>query len=193
MVPEGEVVSKHTPPEEAEEALIERAVRGEEGAFTRLYDAHHDRVYRHVYYRVGCVEDAEDLTQKVFLQAWRAISRYRYTGTSFAAWLIAIAHNVTVSFLRSRKPADYLGYDPTDEANEVNPDGVLESRYERERIRQAILQLSSSQQQVITMRFLEGFDCREVAAALGKSEGNVRVIQHRALQQLRKLLERKVR
>ena len=182
------VVSGHTAPQELEDALIDRAVAGDENAFTRLYDTYYDRVYRYVFYRVGRVEDAEDLVQKVFLQAWRALGRYQRTSTPFVGWLMTIAHNVTVSFFRSQKPADHLVYDVLDHSVSSDPDARLDDHYERERIRQAILQLSSDQQQVITLRFLEDFDYQEIAATLGKTEGNVRVIQYRALQQLRKLL-----
>lgn len=187
---QGEVESGHTPPEEAERELVARAIAGDEVAFTRLYDMHYDRVLRHIYYRVGRVEDAEDLTQKVFLQAWRALGRYRYTGTPFVAWLVTIAHNATISFVRSRKATNPLLYDPSDRDVAIDPDGALEERAEQERVRRAIARLTSDQQQVVTMRFLEGFEYGEIASALGKSQGNVRVIQHRALEKLRQLLAR---
>lgn len=174
-----------------EEALVAAAVRGDEAAFAELYDRHYDRVYRHVYYRVGRSQDAEDLTQQVFLQAWRAVGRYRQTGSSFAAWLLAIAHNAIMSFFRRNKVAFSLEHDLA--AGREDGSRQHEAHAERERVRQAIRRLKPDQQQVVTMRFLEDLPYGDVASALGKSEVNVRVIQHRALQDLRRILEREER
>ncbi len=193
MLLEEAVVSGHTAPKELEDDLIARAVQGDEAAFTRLYDTYHDRVYRYVYYRLGRVEDAEDVVQRVFLQAWRALGRYRRTEAPFVGWLMTIAHNATITFFRSHKPAEYLDRDILDLGSASDPEASLDDRYEQERIRKAILQLNSDQQQVVTLRFLEDFGYQEIAAVLGKTEGNVRVIQHRALQQLRKLLGKEAR
>lgn len=70
--------------------LVERAVQGDAETFGKLYDLYVDRVYRHVYYRVGNQADAEDLTSQVFLNAWRAISRYRPMGRPFVVWLLSL-------------------------------------------------------------------------------------------------------
>ncbi len=177
------------PVEGAEEALILRAMVGDEVAFTRLYDTHYDRVYRYTLRLVRRVEDAEDLTQRVFLQAWRGLGRYRRTGSPFVAWLITIAHNQTMSFFRSHKQEARLEYDLLDEDEAGAPLETQRDLDEQEILREAILQLGPEQQQVITMHFFEGFKYDEIAASLGKSEGNVRVIQHRALQQLRGVLD----
>jgi hypothetical protein len=87
----------------SEPALVDAAIAGDGTAFAALYDLHLDRVYRHVYYRVGNRADAEDLTQQVFLQAWRAIGRYRRTAAPFIAWLLTIAHNAIVSHYRKAR------------------------------------------------------------------------------------------
>ena len=176
-------------PLEGEAELIERAITGHEIAFTRLYDTHYDRVYRYILRLVRSVEDAEDLTQKVFLQAWRGLSRYRRTQSPFVAWLIAIAHNLTMSFFRSRKVNRSLEGDLPEAVEPPAPVAAIADLGEQELVRDAILRLNPEQQQVVTMRFFEGFECGEIAAAIGKSEGNVRVIQHRALQKLRGVLE----
>ncbi len=179
---------EHPASRDLEDDLIARAASGDEDAFAGLYDVHHDRVYRYVMYRVGCAEDAEDLTQRVFLQAWGAIGRYRRTGTPFLGLLYTIAHNVTVSFLRARKPVGSFERDLPTRDRASDPDAALVESDERRRIHGAILRLKPEQQQVIALRFVEGLDCREVGAVLGKSEGNVRVIQYRALRRLRELL-----
>ena len=81
--------------------LVRRAISRDPEAFGRLYDMYVDRVYRHVYYRVGNVADAEDLTQQVFLKAWQAIDRYKKTASPFLAWLMTISHNLVVDFYRT--------------------------------------------------------------------------------------------
>src|SRR5437762_6742034 len=86
-----------------EAARIQRAQRGDAGAFAELYDEHLDRVFRHVLYRVGNRADAEDLTQQVFLRAWQALGRYRITGSPFIAWLLTIAHNLVVDHYKARR------------------------------------------------------------------------------------------
>src|SRR5436305_2441957 len=95
-----------------ERAQIELAIAGDEHAFAALYDRHLDRVFRHIYYRVGNRADAEDLTQQVFLKAWQAVGRYRQTGAPFIAWLLTIAHNLVVSFYRKGKEVPLLDLDP---------------------------------------------------------------------------------
>lgn len=179
-----------SPADDSEEALVTRAVTGDKSAFTRLYDLHYDRVYRHVLYRVPRTEDAEDLTQQVFLQAWRAIGRYRPTGSPFAAWLFTIAHNLVMSFYRHHRSVQWLDQQEAPELrSDVDPEQMAQVSLDQARVRAAIQRLRPEQQQVVTLRFLENLGHREIAEALGKSEGAVRVIQHRALEQLRRLLE----
>jgi len=172
-----------------EEELVTRASKGDGDAFGQLYDAFVDRVYRHIFFRVNNESEAEDLTQQVFIKAWEAIGRYKKTGTPFLAWLLKIGHNVVIDFYRSRKPeisiesltlADRSGCDPVD---------VLDARLNQQVVREAIKKLNPDQQQVILMRFIEDFSYSEVAAAIGKSEGAVRVILHRGLANLKKILE----
>jgi RNA polymerase sigma-70 factor (ECF subfamily) len=170
--------------------LVDRAKDGDSNAFGRLYDMHVDRVYRHVYYRVGNVADAEDLTQQVFLKAWQAIGRYKKTASPFLAWLIRISHNLVIDFYRSSKAKTYLDFDAIASEPESGPEHLAEIHFDQQQVRQAILELPSDQQQVVLMRFIEDFSYPEIAASLGKSEGAVRVIQHRALVRLRKILEK---
>jgi RNA polymerase sigma-70 factor (ECF subfamily) len=174
-------------------ALVDAAIRGDARAFAALYDRHADRVYRHVYYRVANQPDAEDLTQQVFLQAWRAIDRYQRTGAPFVAWLLTIAYHVVVSHSRRVKPTASLELEPATTERWADPEGETMSRFERSAVRAAILRLKPDQQQVIIMRFVEHFDHADVATALGKTEGYVRVIQHRALSELRRLLAHEVK
>jgi len=173
-----------------ESSLIQRAIRRDVDAFGRLYDMYVDRVYRHIYYRLGNVADTEDLTQQVFLKAWQAIGRYKKTASPFLAWLITISHNMVVDFYRTKKNKTYLENGATPDDSVSSPEQVTEARFVQHRLRRAILQLRGDQQQVVLLRFIEGFQFKEIASLLGKSDGAIRVILHRALVKLRQILER---
>ena len=168
--------------------LIKGAVGGDAYAFGRLYDMYVDRMYRHIYYRVGNTEDTEDLTQQVFLRAWQAIGRYKKTSSPFIAWLITIGHNLVIDFYRSKKDKVYLDSEVVANDSDSSPERVAETNFQQQQLRRAILQLPGTQQQVILMSFIEGFSCAEIAASLGKTEGAIRVIQHRALKKMRHIL-----
>ncbi|MBE0431617.1 MAG: sigma-70 family RNA polymerase sigma factor [Dehalococcoidia bacterium] len=178
---------------EADEAiLVERAIGHDADAFGKLYDMHVDRVYRHIYYRVGNEADAEDLTQQAFLKAWQAIGRYRRASSPFVAWLMTISHNLVVDFYRTRKERAYLEAEILADDAASNPEREAEARFEQQRLRRAILQLGGDEQQVVILRFIEGFEFAEIASLLRKREGNVRVILHRALVKLRRIVEKEV-
>ncbi|MDH4269680.1 MAG: sigma-70 family RNA polymerase sigma factor [Dehalococcoidia bacterium] len=177
-------------PTSDEATLVQRAIGHDPEAFGRLYDMHVDRVYRHIYYRVGNETDAEDLTQQVFLKAWQAIHRYKKTASPFIAWLMTISHNVIVDFYRTKKDKAYLEAEVLASDPASSPEGAAETSFEQQRLRRAILQLGSDEQQVVILRFIEGFEFSEIASLLKKKEGNVRVILHRALVKLRNILEK---
>ena len=170
--------------------LIQRAISRDADAFGKLYDMYVDRVYRHLYYRVGNVADAEDLTQQVFLKAWQAIDRYKKTVSPFLAWLMTISHNLVVDFYRTKKDKTYLEAEVTADDSASSPEQVAEAHFDQRQLRRAILQLRGDEQQVILLRFVEGFRHAEIASSLGKSEGAIRVILHRALVKLRHILEK---
>jgi len=170
--------------------LVQRAVDGDAEAFGRLYDMHVDRIYRHIYYRVGNKADAEDLTQEVFFKAWKAIGRYKKTGSPFLAWMMTICHNQIVDSYRKRKDETYLDDDLPVADNGPGPELAAEMEFDRKQVRRCIRRLGNDQQQVILLRFIEDFSYGEIAASLGKSEGAVRVIQHRALLKLRDIMEK---
>ncbi len=169
-----------------ERELVERAIQRDTDAFGKLYDMHIARVYRHVYYMVGNAAEAEDLAAQAFLQAWTAIERYQIRGAPFVSWVMRIAHNLGVSHLRSRKPGAELPETLVDQSRDGNPEDVLQRQAEGDRVRRAILQLRDEHRRVIILRFVQDLDYREVAEIVGKSVPAVRVIQHRALNALRK-------
>lgn len=169
-----------------EAGLVRRAIMRDREAFGDLYDRHVVRVYRHIYYLVGNAAEAEDLTAQAFLQAWEAIERYQMRGAPFVSWLLRIAHNLAVSHLRSRKDRSELPDTLVDHSRHGNPEEMVQQTAEGERVRAAILRLREEQRQVIMLRFVEDLEYPEVAEIVGKSVAAVRVIQHRALNALRK-------
>jgi len=188
----GKAVSEegHTQIEGNDALLIQRAISRDADAFGKLYDMYVDRVYRHIYYRAGNVADAEDLTQQVFLKAWQAIGRYKKTASPFLAWLMTISHNLVVDYYRTKKDKTYLDAEVTADDSALSPERIAEAHFDQRQLRKAILQLRSDQQQVILLRFVEGFRHAEIASSLGKSEGAIRVTLHRALARLRQILEK---
>jgi len=174
------------------DTIVDQAVRGDTVAFGKIYDACYDRIYRHIYYRTGSTEDAQDLTQEVFTRAWKALPRYRKTGTPLIGWLMRIAHNAVVDHYRSKKEYSYLDNEIVFEKVESSPENIVEAVYDQQKIRKAILTLPEAYQQVILMSFIEGFSYAEIAGTLDKKEGAVRVIVHRALKKLKALLEKEM-
>jgi len=174
---------------EAEEAeLVDAAVQGDAHAFAALYDRHLDRVFRQCYYRTGSRADAEDLTQQTFLQAWQAIGRYRRGTSPFIAWLLTISQNLARSHHRTAHAIPVADVALPGDLADADPTAALEMALTRDAVRAAILQLRPARQQVILLHVIAGCSISEVAAVLGKTENNVRVIQHRALADLRRLL-----
>jgi RNA polymerase sigma-70 factor (ECF subfamily) len=169
--------------------LVQKAKAGDAEAFGRLYDMHVDRVYRHIYYRINNVADTEDLTQQVFLKAWRAIPRYKKTTSPFIAWLMTISHNLVIDFYRAKKDKIRLQDGVVAEDPKSSPEAMAQTHFDQEKLRMAIAQLHGDQQRVVLMRFIEGFSFAETADSLGKTEGATRVILHRALKKLRHILE----
>ena len=180
---------------EEERRLVQSAIAHDAAAFAELYDLHVVRVYRHIYYLVHDVKQTEDLTAQTFLKAWEAIARYKERGAPFIAWLLRIAHNLAVSYLRAKREHGTLEDTSVDQKLRGNPQQALDQVTDEQSVRDAVLKLRDEQRQVIMLRFVEELDYRveeldyrEVADLIGKSVPAVRVIQHRALGNLRKIM-----
>jgi RNA polymerase sigma-70 factor, ECF subfamily len=185
-----ETVMQPTPAldREEERRIVLKAVERDQEAFAQLYDRHVVRIYRHIYYMVSDSTTAEDLTAQTFLKAWEAIDRYKERGAPIVAWLLRISHNLTVSYLRSKRDHSELDETFLDSKMTRNPEEALEQASDEKSMREAVLKLRDEQRQVIMLRFVEEMDYREVADIIGKSVPAVRVIQHRALGNLRKIM-----
>ena len=172
--------------------LIARAQAGDRQAFAALYREYLPTVYKFLYYRMnGNKAVAEDMTGEVFLRALRKIESFTWTGADFGSWLLRIARNLVLDNAKSsRAKLEILNDEMPEEA--PNHDTSTESAVMRSMTNQnvyaAIKKLSPDQRDVITMRFIQGLDVAEVAAAIGKKEGTVRTLQFRGLKALQKIL-----
>jgi RNA polymerase sigma-70 factor (ECF subfamily) len=171
-----------------EEALWrDGASKGDAAALGHIYDAYAERIYYYLYRRLGNVALAEDLTADVFLRVVEARGTPRFCQGALAPWLYRLAHNRLVDYFRQHRelpmPDDLP--DPPDETSPVNPGSEIEPGV----LRAALRRLTPDQQQVIALKFLEDWSNARVAAALGRTEGAVESLQHRALGALRRILE----
>jgi RNA polymerase sigma-70 factor (ECF subfamily) len=160
--------------------------------FSDLYRAHLRDVYSYSYYRIGNHHDAEDLTEQTFLQAYRHFARARAesNGRPLRPWLIRIAHNLAANYHRdrSRRPQTNL----EDAAILSAPQGteqIVEEREEVEAVLRGVAGLPDDRREALIMRFATGMDNREIARALGRSEGATKVLIHRAIKQLEERLK----
>jgi RNA polymerase sigma-70 factor (ECF subfamily) len=174
---------------EEDAALAVRASKGDVHAFGLLYDKHVAAVYRYVYYRVRDDAEAEDLTSEVFMKALRAIPRYE-PRQAFLAWLYRIARNAIIDKVRrgGRQVSFEDALEHPDAHQTIDPDVEILATSDSATLREALARLTPLQQEVIVLRFLEGFSTFEIAKLIGKREGTVRGIQFRALGALRQLI-----
>src|SRR5918996_6148361 len=176
-----------------ERQLVLQAQAGSAEAFGQLYDAYMERIYRFIYFRVEDQQTAEDITSQVFLRAWNNLDRFRLGRTPYLAWLYTIAHNAVIDHYRTRKPTTAL-----EDVQLSQPDyseaveNKIDLSVEMKSIKAAMRNLTTDQQQVLTLRFIEGMSNTEIAQHLGKREGAIRALQMRGLQALAKQLAEKM-
>jgi RNA polymerase sigma-70 factor (ECF subfamily) len=171
-----------------EQALINRAQNGDTEAFGDLYENYLDTIYRYIYYRVQNHQDAEDLTETVFLKAWQKIPDYHLGKTPFVAWVYRIAHNSVIDHYRTRKEAVSLNEQLLVSDGKMNLEERILSNEQKQTLMEAIKRLSPLHQHVLVLRFINGLKPAEVAEVLDRNVGAVRVLQHRALKALHTLL-----
>ena len=174
---------------DGEEKLIQDAVKeGDSSAFGRLYDHYQPMIYRFVFIKIGRREEAEDITHQVFLRAWQNIRNYRHRGNPFGSWLYRIARNQVIDHYRSRRDEASLDSLDTDGAVFQVSQPNLSARLDMERVMTALRTLKPDYQDVVIFRFIEDLSIKEVAGAIQKTEGAVKLMQHRAIEELKKKL-----
>jgi RNA polymerase sigma-70 factor (ECF subfamily) len=171
-------------------ALVELARNGDKEAFGQLYDHYQPSVYRFLYYRVGSMTLAEDLTAETFFRALRSMHSFRWQGKDFGAWLMTIARNLTADHFKAGRTRleqtteDMQTLDTTSDGPEVE---VLSS-LTNEALLRALGELPTEQRECLIMRFLQGLSIAETAEILGRSSGAVKQLQLRGVRNLAKLI-----
>jgi RNA polymerase sigma-70 factor (ECF subfamily) len=171
-----------------EENLVRRAKQKDQRAFTELYEAYFDKIYRYVAVKIGDRTEAEDMTQQVFLKALQSISSFNWKGVPFSAWLYRIAHNQVVDYFRKQNKRPDPLYDEALAVSDSNPQQMAERNMDIEQVLSATRQLTDAQREVISLRFIGELSTAEVAKIMGKSQGAVKALQHSAILSLRKVL-----
>ena len=170
--------------------LVARAKGGDGEAFGQLYDAYVDMVYRFIYFRVNDRALAEDFTSETFLRALRRISSIDYQGRDIGAWFMTIARNLILDHKKSARTRLEVptAEDIEGEPNERSPEAAVLDLLTSERLMAAVRQLGDEQRECVILRFVQGFSVSETAAVMGKNDGSVKALQHRAIRKLAELV-----
>ena len=169
-----------------EAQLIRRAKQGDQTAFAEIYTRHHDAVYTYLFYRVNDVQVAEDLTGEVFLRLVTKMDRFTYRGRPILAWLYTIARNLLVDHQRKQAQADVSELEDRWVTPDPGPPEVAQRSLTRDCLIRSLRHLTEDQQRVIVHKLIEGRSNADVANLLGKTEGAIKSLQHRALASLRR-------
>ncbi len=166
--------------------LIERAKRGEVEAFGCLYERYLESIYRYIRTRVAEDRTAEDLTETVFLRSYESLSRYKEKGLRFSAFLYQIARNLLVDHYRQKE--EELPLESADQIS-VSPsriDDIIVIQDQVDRLRVGLEALPEEYREIIRLRVLLELSTTECAQWIGRSEGAVRVLLHRAMKALKR-------
>jgi RNA polymerase sigma-70 factor (ECF subfamily) len=188
--------AESTPPETTDSNglagwdLVRRTQAGDQEAFGQLYDRYHEMVFRYVLFRTSDRQLAEDLTAETFLRALRRIASVSYQGRDIGAWFVTIARNLVLDHVKSSR---YRLEQTTSEIQDLSPSTtgpeqqVLDGATHEELLR-CVAKLNSDQKECIALRFLQGLSVAETARLMGRNEGAVKALQHRAVRRLAQLL-----
>jgi RNA polymerase sigma-70 factor (ECF subfamily) len=171
-------------------SLVQAAQRGDGEAFGKLYDQYVDSVFRFVYYRVNDRALAEDFTSETFLRALRRISSINYQGRDIGAWFITIARNIVFDHAKSARFRLELTTGEVIEGNDVDagPELAVLTHMTNARLLEAVNSLGEEQKECIVLRFLNGLSVAETASVMGKNDGAIKALQHRAVKRLASVL-----
>ena len=174
----------HSPSRADEADLVERAKR-DPNAFGELYDRHFQQIYRFVFSRVREQAAAEDVTSEVFMKALKSLPRYQHTGRPFSAWLYQIAVNAVADRYRADRPTRDIDEMHDLASPETAVEEVAAQRDEVRRIWAVVERLPGQQRTAMVLKFQEDMKIEDIAAAMGKSEGAVKLLLHRGVTRIR--------
>jgi RNA polymerase sigma-70 factor (ECF subfamily) len=170
--------------------LVRRAQSGDAEGFGLLYDRYVDVVFRYLYHRVGDRATAEDFTSETFVRALRRIDSLSFQGRDVGAWLVTIARNIVLDHVKSsryRLEVSTADMRDADRATDGPEEAVLQ-RLTNAELMAGVAQLSDDQRECLVLRFMQGLSVAETAAAMGKKDGAIKALQHRAVRRLASLL-----
>ncbi len=170
-----------------DENAVALASRGDAEAFSYLYEKNVTRIYNYIFYRIGSASDAEDITSRVFYRAFGHINSYVEKGVPFSAWLYRIAHNLIANWHRDnlrRKEVPLEDHLELPQRSD-QPERMLEKNQETELLLKGIRRITADRQQLILLKYLENLSNAEIAMIMGRSEGAIKSLYHRALISLR--------
>ncbi|RPH55914.1 MAG: sigma-70 family RNA polymerase sigma factor [Chloroflexi bacterium] len=169
-----------------EDEILSQASAGDREAFGLLYERYIDRIFNYVYYRTGNVNDAEDLTARVFQRAMNHIVNYTDRGVPFSAWLYRIAHNLVANWHRDRSRRQEI---PISDAPLIahgdHPEASLVHSQQQDALLKLIRSLPAERQTLLILKFVEHLSNAEIGSIMGRSEGAVKSLYHRTLLALR--------
>jgi RNA polymerase sigma-70 factor (TIGR02952 family) len=171
-------------------ALVRRAQAGDAEAFGELYDHYVTLVHRYAYHRVGDRALAEDVTSETFVRALRRIDSLSFQGRDVGAWLVTIARNIILDHVKSsryRLEVTTADMRDADRATDGPEDAVVQ-HLANEQLLACVKQLGAEQQECIVLRFVHGLSVSETAEIMGKKDGAIKALQHRAVRRLAALL-----
>jgi len=171
-----------------EEELIRRAQEFDQEALGWLYQLFYPKLYNYAYLQLGDVQQSEDLASEVLLRVVESLKDYRFRGAPVSAWVFRIARNYLIDLHRRRQRRPQVGLYEGIPNGEDSPQAAAERAIAQGELRLALTRLTEEQRQVIILKFVEGMDNASVARVLGRSQGAVKSLQHRALVSLRKIL-----
>lgn len=166
--------------------LLKKAALGDEAAFGQIYDLYFAKVYRFIFYRVNHNETAEDLVSETFIRVWKKLDKIDDLA-AFQAWIFQIARNLVIDYYRAKRPTVDLAELENILEYEDNIIDRANLGFDQQRFFEVLKLLSPDQQVVIKLKFLDDLENHEIAHILDKTEGAIRVIQHRAIAELKKL------
>jgi RNA polymerase sigma-70 factor (ECF subfamily) len=174
--------------------LVHLAQSGDGEAFGQLYDRYVDTVFRFIYFRVNDRALAEDFTSETFLRALRRIGTISYQGRDIGAWFITIARNIVLDHMKSARhrleitTADTVEGSLHGSQQAQSTESAVLDTLASERLMQAVALLGDEQRECVTLRFIQGLSVSETAAVMGKNDGAIKALQHRAVRKLADLV-----
>lgn len=171
------------------EKVVKSWVKGSNDAFGVLYDYYIDGLYRFIFFKVKDERDVEDLVEITFLKVFEKKDSYNPRKSSFVTWLYNIARNTVIDFYRTNKAEEELNENISDNDSDLLKDGVNKD-LNSVVLKEALNEVSESYRELVIFRFIEELSYAEIAKILNKKEGAIRVMQYRALNELKDVLEK---